>query len=261
MVDWMNVSSLSFNAILLMERVQLSWLPGWVPEPEFAIALQANPVVEWYLRHKCPELDDWLDGVMAGEPERPTSPRAVRRAEKAILRTINELVVYTVDPAVYDAQPFLTWDSSELTGLVDFTDKVVIDVGAGTGRLTMVAAQEAAMVYGVEPVANLRRYLKKKVYNAGLENVFVVDGLITDIPYPRCFADVTMGGYVFGEEPEAEYRELLRVTRKGGTVLLFPGNEDWDNEQHWFLVDKGFEWSRFETPQDGIRRAYWCTVA
>jgi hypothetical protein len=43
--------------------VQLSWFQGWVPEKELAIALQANPVVEWYMRHKCPDLNAWLDRV------------------------------------------------------------------------------------------------------------------------------------------------------------------------------------------------------
>jgi SAM-dependent methyltransferase len=259
-VDWMDVSSLSFNTLLLMERVQLSWFPGWVPEPELAVALRANPVVEWYLRHKCPELNGWLDGVMQRAAGRGTDPQAVRQAEETILRSLNDLVVYVVDPAVYDAQPFLTWDSSELTGLVDFAGKVVIDVGAGTGRLTMVAAREATAVYAVEPVANLRRYLKEKARSAGLENVFVVDGLITDIPFATGFADLTMGGHVFGDDPEDELQELLRVTREGGAVLLFPGNQDRDNERHKFLVDKGFRWSRFEEPRDGMMRAYLHTV-
>ncbi len=59
-VNWMDVSGLSFNTLLLLERVQLSWFPGWVPEKELAIASRANPVVDWYLRHKCPELNEWL---------------------------------------------------------------------------------------------------------------------------------------------------------------------------------------------------------
>ena len=64
-VNWMDVTSLSFNSLLLLERVQLSWFPGWLPEPEFAIALRANPAVEWYFRHKCPPLNEWLDDVLS----------------------------------------------------------------------------------------------------------------------------------------------------------------------------------------------------
>ena len=60
-LDWIDVTDLSFNSLLLLERVQLSWFPGWVPENELALALQANPAVDWYLRHKCPEIAPWLE--------------------------------------------------------------------------------------------------------------------------------------------------------------------------------------------------------
>lgn len=69
-----------------------------------------------------------------------------------------------------------------------------------------------------------------------------------------------MGGHVFGDTPEEEYKELLRVTKPGGMIILCPGNGDKDNEIHRFLVDKGFEWSRFEEPRDGIKRKYWKQV-
>jgi hypothetical protein len=43
-------------------------------------------------------------------------------------------------------------------------------------------------------------------------------------------------------------------------VILCPGNNDSDEGWHQFLVDQGFEWSRFEEPGDGIKRKYWKTV-
>ena len=260
-VNWMDVSRLSFNTLLLLERVQLSWFPGWVPEQDLAIALRASPAVEWYLRHKCPELCAWLDGVMRkvhGPPQ--ASAEELRAAEIAVLRAIDDLVVYVVDPAVYDAQPGLDWDSNELTTLEDFTGKTVIDVGAGTGRLTLLAAPTAYAVFAVEPVANLRYYLRGKARAAGLDNVYPVDGLITAVPFPDAFADVTMGGHVFGDEPDAEHRELARVTKPGGRIILCPGNGDKDNDVHRFLAEHGFQWSRFEEPTDGWKRKYWKNI-
>ena len=71
-LDWMDVSDVSFNSLLLFERVQLSWFPGWnFPEPEMSLALEANPCVAWYIRHKCPEAGAWLEGELARRCRQP----------------------------------------------------------------------------------------------------------------------------------------------------------------------------------------------
>ena len=260
-LDWIDVTDLSFNVILLLERAQLSWFPGWLPAPELGTALRANPVVEWYLRNKCPEIGRWVDQVMASTDPN-VAPECIRQAELDVMNAINDLLVYVVNPTIYDQLPFLGWDSSELTDLVDFNDKIVIDVGAGTGRLTFVAAnQQARAVFAVEPVCNLRQYIKQKTRKLGLGNVFPADGLITEMPFPDSFADVTMGGHVFGDQPESEHHEMVRVTKPGGMVILCPGNNERDEGWHQFLVDQGYQWSPFEEPGDGIKRKYWKSVA
>ena len=257
-VHWMDISQLSFNSLLLLEQVQLGWLPGWLPETELALALRANPVVEWYFRHKCPKLNEWLNRVLTqADPADCANLEKVRQAEITVMQAMNDLLVYAIDPSIYDAQPFLEWSSQELSSLADFTGKIVIDVGAGTGRLALIAAPAAEAVFAVEPVGNLRAFLKAKARSQGLKNVFPVDGLITDIPLPDEFADITMGGHVFGETLEAEFRELERVTKPGGMIILCPGNSDADNETQTYLVAQGFLWSRFEEPVDGMKRKYW----
>ena len=259
-LDWIDVKNISFNTLLLLEREQLAWLPGWLPETELAAALKANLAVEWFLRHKNPKLDTWVSSVMENA-EPGASPIEVRTAEEVILRSINDLVCYAVAPELYDSQPFLEWDSQELSGLTDFQGKLVADVGAGTGRLTFIAAREGARaVFAVEPVGNLRIFLKEKARKLRLSNVFPVSGLITDLPYPDNFLDIVIGGHVFGDHPEAEHAEMVRVTRPGGTVILCPGGNDTDGKWHPFLIDQGFDWSRFEEPGDGIKRKYWKTV-
>jgi SAM-dependent methyltransferase len=255
-VHWIDTSKLSFNNLLLLERIQIGWFPGWLPERELCIALRANPTVEWFLKNKCPEISDWLDKVISLEVGRSDN-KDIQKAEQTILNSLNDLLTYVIDPSVYDAQPFLQWDPSELTSVVDFGGKIVIDVGAGTGKLTFIAAPKAKVVYAVEPVGNLRFYLKQKAREKGLGNVFPVDGLITDIPFPDDFADISMGGHVFGDDIEAEWREMERVTRPGGMVIYCPGNNDLDNETHRFLIARGYEWLRFEEPEDGIKRKYW----
>ena len=194
---------------------------------------------------------------MAIDREAVYTPVEIRQAEVEILASMTDLVIYAVDPSIYDNLPFLNWDSSELLGLTDFSGKTVIDVGAGTGKLTFLAAEKAQVVFAVEPVTSLRNFLKQKAIAQNLTNVYTMDGLITEIPFPPDFADITMAGHVFGEYLEREYQELSRVTKPGGTIILCPGNNDLDNEVHQFLVSHGFEWSRFEEPGAGMKRKYW----
>lgn len=259
-LDWMDVSNVSFNVLLLLEREQLGWLAAAVDRRELATALKAHPVVEWYLREKNPDLAPLLDGILP-LAEAGATPERVRAIERSILERCNDFVVYALDPARYDALPFLSWDDAELTGLVEFGGKTVIDVGSGTGRLALVAAREGAhAVFAVEPVANLRRYLAGKAREGGHRNLHPVDGLITSIPLPDRFADVTMGGHVFGDEPEAECDEMERVTKAGGRILLCPGGDDEDGERHRVLLERRFEWARFEEPGAGLKRKYWKTM-
>lgn len=260
-VNWIAVSALSFNSLLLLERVQLSWFPGWLPEEELAVALHANPTVEWYLRHKCPEINPWLDRVITDHTlSSMPSVEHIRQAELKVMNTINDLLVYVIDPTIYDAQPFLGWNSDELRQMADFTGTVVIDVGSGTGRLAFIAATSASVVFAVEPVGNLRRYIQQKAITQHLSNIFAVDGLITDLPFPAAYADITMSGHVFGDHPEAEYAEMKRVTKPGGMIILCPGTSMEELKSHEYLISQGFSWSAFEEPQDRTKRKYWKVV-
>jgi len=259
-LNWIDVTNLSFNTLLLLEREQLVWLPGWLPETELATALKANPAVEWYLRNKNPDLNDWVDSVLLKAPSK-ASPGDVRKSEETILRSINDLVCYAVDPNLYENLPFLGWDSAELKDLVDFSGKTVVDIGSGTGRLAFIAADDGALgVFAVEPVSNLRVFIKAKARKNKVTNLFTMDGLITDLPFPDDFIDIVMSGHVFGDNPRAEHAEMVRVAKPGGMVILCPGSSLTEENSHSFLVDHGFQWSRFEEPGEGVKRKYWKSV-
>lgn len=255
-VNWIDTTRLPFRSLLLLEHVQISWLEGYALDKELALSLKVNQDVEWYFRHKCPEISPYLDRIMKLTPPK-IGTSELRDAEQRILSKVNDWLTYVVDPTVYDKQSFLGWDSNELLSLADFTGKVVLDIGSGTGRLAFIIAPKARVVYAVEPVENLRSYLSVKASKMNLRNIYAVDGLITKIPFENGFADITMGGHVFGDHPREENEEMERVTRKGGTVIYCPGNNDEDDHRHQFLIGQGYKWARFEEPVDGWKRKYW----
>jgi len=107
MVEWIDVSDISFNSILLLEAAQLGWLQKSIPTLTLSIALHAHPPVEWYLRHKRPDLNEWIDRVMSQSGMLDPRPEVIRQAEEAVLRKINDWLTYALDPGAYDAQSFL----------------------------------------------------------------------------------------------------------------------------------------------------------
>ena len=125
------------------------------------------------------------------------------------------------------------------------------------GGWRLVAAETAHVVFAVEPVGNLRGYIQQKARAQGFSNVYPVDGLITDLPFPAGFADITMGAHVFGSKPDEEYREMKRVTTPGGMLILCPGTSPKENEAHIYLLSQGFSCAEFEEPTEGIKRKYW----
>ena len=255
-LGWLDVSEISFNALLLLEPLHVRYIAKRQPSPEMGTALQANPAVRWYLRQIYPPIADYIQACLALTAAAPT-PHEVRTAEVAILDSMQDWLIYVLDPATYDRLEFLGWDDDTLLSMADFNGQTVIDVGAGTGRLAFTVAPKAHMVYAVEPVANLRRYMWKKREQLGFFNVYPVDGTITQLPFPDHFADILMNGHVFGEEPDAEYIEMRRVVRDGGLILLHPGtNAASENEAHHFLISKGFDFSTFEEPGSGLKRKY-----
>ncbi len=66
---------------MLLEAFQISYLPGWIPEREFAVVLHAYPHVATYLRKRQPGIASFVDRVIedypparggpAGDPEGP----------------------------------------------------------------------------------------------------------------------------------------------------------------------------------------------
>jgi len=259
-LGWLDVTNISFNALLLLEPLHVRCISKRQPSPEMGTALMANPAVKWYLAQTHPPVTDYIEACLA-LTSRFTTPQACRAAEIAVLDGIQDWLIYVLDPAKYDQLAFLGWDDESLLSMADFKDRIVLDIGAGTGRLAFTAAPQARVVYAVEPIANLRRYMHEKRTDLGLDNVYPIDGTLTQIPLPANFADILMAGHVFGEDCEGEYQEMRRVVRDGGWILLHPGtNAASEEKAHQFLIHKGYDFSTFEEPGDGLKRKYWLVV-
>ena len=252
-------AALEIEDLYLLESFQISYFPGWVPEREFAAVLWAYPSIKRFLVTKCPSITDFVDRVLV--QFMPTDdPQELAAYSEELVWTIADLLVYNKCPEVYDALDFHNWDFREVIDITSLQDKIIIDGGAGSGRVAIEAAQSASLVFAVEPVARLRQFIREKAFEAGLNNMLVIDGFLHAIPLPDNFADVLITSHALGWQLEQELKEFERVVKKGGFIIHCPGTAETDSEeeQHSRLISSewGYEFSRYQEA-DGWKRKYW----
>jgi SAM-dependent methyltransferase len=99
---------------------------------------------------------------------------------------------------------------------------VVLDLAAGTGKLTRSIEPIGASLVAVEPMAGMRREFRRRV-----PEVPVLNGTAEAIPLPTGFADAVVVGQAFHWFRGASAtREIARVLRPGGALVLIWNTRD-----------------------------------
>jgi SAM-dependent methyltransferase len=124
----------------------------------------------------------------------------------------------------------------------------VVDLAAGTGKLTRALVARGLDVTAVEPVAQMRAAIAPPAR--------VLDGTAEAIPLPDARADaVTVAQAFHWFDAERALREIHRVLRPGGVLALIWNRRDLRDELHARITDL-LEPHRGEVPahRDGAWR-------
>ncbi len=116
----------------------------------------------------------------------------------------------------------------------DWTGRVVLDLGCGTGFHLPRFAETAARVYGVEPHPGLLRLAARRT--RALTNVTLLAGTAQEVPLPDASVDVVHArwAYFFGPGSEPGLAELDRVVRRGGTAFVIDNDATRSTFGAWF---------------------------
>ncbi len=131
--------------------------------------------------------------------------------------------------------------------------KVIVEVGAGTGRVAAWLARQGFPVIAVEPAAAMRRYGERRT--AGLPVQWIAAHAYM-LPFPDSSQSAVLffATLEFITEPQRALREAVRILQPGGLLLLglLHAHSPWAAFYCWLGRRGELPWSqaRFYTPEE-----------
>ena len=168
-------------------------------------------------------------------------------------------VLYRREPELYDR---LARAEQIHPGVLEWlpanVDRIV-EVGAGTGRLTLQLLGRAREIVAIEPARPLREILTRKLVLAEHGGqVRVAAGFFDDLPVADDWSDLVVACSAFtpaiGHGGDAGLTEMERVCRPGGCVaIVWPNNVGWlEDRGYHHLSFAGEMFVEFASPEDAV---------
>lgn len=166
---------------------------------------------------------------------------------------------------------------SALRDITSLDNRVVLDLGAGTGRLACMLAPLVARVYAFDIAPDMLRVAREKLTESGLANWEVNIADHRQLPVDDHSADLIVSGWsvsylavwnsdTWREELDKAFTEMKRVLKPGSFVVLFEslgtGNESPAKLEHLknfypWLDEAGFQkkWIRTDYKFESLDEA------
>jgi len=243
--------------LLLLETFQIKYLPDRVVVKEFATLLRAYPVVHRFMVSKYPPIGSFLTRILE-ENESIIEKKVIEEQCQEAIWEIADLIIYNRNPELFDTKAPIRWEIDEINSIVSLEDKVVADVGAGSGRIAFLVAPLAQTVFAVEPIASFRSFMREKAVKNAINNVYVMDGTLDSIPLPDHTLDVLITSNAIGWNLQEELKEIERVLKPGGHAIhLLRSDTESDNPFHEILTSSPWDYSFFQGEKEqGIKLIY-----
>ena len=142
-------------------------------------------------------------------------------------------LLYRLEPELYDRLAVAEHLHPDVIGWLPRTADRIIEVGAGSGRLTLELLRRGREVVAIEPVAQFRQILRRKLTVADHgQRARVIPGFFDELPVASGSADFVVACSVLtpaaGHGGDAGLWEMERACRPGGLVaIVWPNNMDW----------------------------------
>jgi ubiquinone/menaquinone biosynthesis C-methylase UbiE len=144
--------------------------------------------------------------------------------------------VYEVENNAVDPDQLI---EREMWRIAPWDDKVVLDLGSGTGFHVPRFHRRASHVIGIEPHGASHLRAMARASSLGLERASLVRGSAVDIPLRDASVDVVHArfAYFFGPGCEPGLAELQRVVRPNGTAFIIDNDLSGGEFAAWLRME------------------------
>lgn len=253
---------LNAEDLLHLESFQIKCLPDRVPQKEFSTLLRDYPIVKRFLISKQPQIKDFINGILK-ENEKIKAKDLINEHCDKLLWEIADLIVYNKHPEIYDDKVNFTWDISEIISIELLKEKVVADVGAGSGMLAFLLAKYARTVYAIEPNTSFRNFIREKANKKKCSNIYAIDGFLDSIPLPKNSFDILFTSNAIGWNLEKELQEIERVVKPNGLAIhiMRVSDNETENPFHQRLISSDWNYDFYKYQDSaGLKLKYIKTI-
>jgi SAM-dependent methyltransferase len=167
---------------------------------------------------------------LAGIPEAERDRLAAgdREVRERVLRAFFWTLVYHLEPEAWDQLSRAEPIHPDLLASLPTAPRRVLEIGAGSGRLTAHLAKRHRSLIAIEPSAGLGRLLRQRFMD-----ISVVSAWAEMLPIKNGWSQLTVACGALGPDP-AVLAELERVTEGGGEIVLIsPERPEWFEGNGW----------------------------
>jgi hypothetical protein len=169
---------------------------------------------------------EYLATVPAGE--RDAAARGNAEAAERLRRALFWPMVYELEPELWDAISQAEPIHPGILAKLEIDGRRVVEVAAGSGRLTVYLCPRAAELICVEPSSGLRRILAGRCPSADIRA-----GFSHALPIVDAWGELTVSCAGMQPDPGAVL-ELERVTAPGDVMaLISPESPEWFQARGW----------------------------
>jgi SAM-dependent methyltransferase len=172
---------------------------------------------------------------------------AGRRPDPQTDLTLAFELLYRLEPELYDRLARAERIHPAVLRWLPRGIERAVEVGAGSGRLTLELLTRADELVAIEPAAPLRDLLTRRLARARHgHRARVVSGFFDELPLPDDWSDLVVACSAFtpetGHGGDAGLTEMERVCRPGGCVaIVWPNNVGWLAARGYRYVSFGAE--------------------